>query len=334
MESKPEEQKIDINLNLDDEDEFAHIVPKEKVEFHLKINKSHYLQNEKVIGFIKLFLQEKSEVSDIIIRLIEEEKYKAEYTNHKEKKVLFETKIDINEFFQKETKTLDKGEYMFPFNFDIPKEATPHFEYIDQAVEAIVSSFIAVTFKHDKTHFGTIALKVKTGDKQEKKESKAEAETSVKKWGIVSAGTTQIKLTSNSPWYKTGDIAEICFGIDNTQGTTTISKVKLSFIRKITFYKENSKEVYLIREQKLNKAVTEVTCEGGNNIEGLNYVPIEDSKLYYKAGMVPPKNTTLQPTLETKLFKCEYYIRATTKAKEFVLSGSKPKCFLPIEIMN
>lgn len=333
---EPQEKKEEkMNLNIEDEDEFAHIVPKSEVEFHLKVNKSHYMQNEKVIGFIKLFLLSTHKVSDIIIRLVQDEWFKAEYIDHKAKKVIFETKISIKEFFTELTTTLDKGEYMFPFNFDIPSASIPHFEYSDQAIEAAISSNIVVAFEHDKTFYGVCPIKIKSGNKEEKKESVAETQTAVKKWGIVSAGTTEIKLTSNSPFYKTGDIAEVCFGIDNSNGKTTIEKVKLSFFRKITFYKENTnKEIYLIREQKLNKAVTEIKCEAGNSIEGLNYVPIEDSKMFYKPGVIPPKNTTLQPTLDTSLIKCEYYIRATTKSKEFVLSGSKPRCLLPIEIKN
>lgn len=329
------QQEEKMNLNIEEEDEFAHIVPKSEVEFHLKVNKSHYMQNEKVIGFIKLFLLSTHKVSDIIIRLVQDEWFKAEYVEHKAKKVIFETKVSLDEFFTKKASTLNKGEYMFPFNFDIPTISIPHFEYTDQAIEATISSNIVVAFEHDKTFYGICPIKIKSGNKEEKKESVAEAQTAVKKWGIVSAGTTEIKLTSNSPFYKTGDIAEICFGIDNSNGKTTIEKVKLSFFRKITFYKENTdKEIYLIREQKLNKAVTEIKCEAGNSIEGLNYVPIEDSKMFYKPGVTPPKNPTLQPTLDTSLIKCEYYIRATTKAKEFVLSGSKPRCYLPIEIKN
>ena len=140
-----------MNLNIEEEDEFAHIVPKSEVEFHLKVNKSHYMQNEKVIGFIKLFLLSTHKVSDIIIRLVQDEWFKAEYVEHKAKKVIFETKVSLEEFFTKKTSTLNKGEYMFPFNFDIPSISIPHFEYTDQAIEATISSNIVVAFEHDKT---------------------------------------------------------------------------------------------------------------------------------------------------------------------------------------
>ena len=88
-EEKVEEQNKGENKKNEDADDFPDIVPKEEVEFHIKVNKSHYLQKEKVIGFIKLYLLNEQELPPLLaFEKIEETSYRsASRTEHRASRI-------------------------------------------------------------------------------------------------------------------------------------------------------------------------------------------------------------------------------------------------------
>lgn len=350
--------------------EFPNYDPKSEIQMFIKLNKSHYLQKEKCIGFVKIYLLNQHRIGDISIKLWQEEKFKVADDEYVNKTMINETIISIKEFSGREDyMTLDKGEFMFPFNFDIPENAVPFFQYNDSALSALIKTEITGTLINEPQITCSHGLKIKTlppdqkepenkgedkkdenninneenkEESQLKKEAKTDSQaqnlttttrTELTKWAFLKAGSVQLTLTLTNGVFRTGDIAEAKFKVDNSQGSNAIVKVKVSLYKKLTF-KDNDGNVVLIRDQKITGAVNDIDCPPSKTYEGECYLAMEDSMMFYKEEKNKPKNYTLQPNLESKLVKCEYYVKMTAKTDALVQSGVKPRCYLPLRILN
>ena len=316
----------------------------------ITLNKNEYYQNENIIGFIKLTHYEDKPISNIQIKLIQihswiSPNYKIK---HKQTHVLHKQLIDILPFIPQSSiiksdnnnLTLSRGEYIFPFNFNIPPQALPSFEFNDPIhnMTIYIRAYLQIYSQKDKDNNNSIPVTIHSIKPSliNKTPSTVSLNTSVFKLGLFKKGGVNITINADDNKYLNGSEALLKVEIENKCGSD-IKEIKVTLNRQIIL-KENKKEHIIT--VTVNSIKKDILCKHKDKITIDVIMLIIDDDCFidddYKHIFLEKEDVIninyVMPTVKANGFECKYFITVSAISDAW-FKGNIPNCTLPINVI-
>ena len=238
------------------------------------------------------------------------------------------------------------GKNKIPFNFKINKQLLPSFEYPLQDKFAFLryhfnikiysSSFIKLVWNHYLNLLSRPVINL------QKELLTKTIEKNVKKWNLISAGSSKLTVTIPENNYKINSGIKVTIVVDNTLGKEQAKEVKIKFLRIIEFF-GTKKEVKFNEEISLCEVKLKTPVLPGHSQAFQYTVPIKENDIkryaYNKTNSNPyglNLNNILyyMPTVQGKIFSCKYELRVSLYFNSFVSYNDRPRAIFPIYIIH
>ena len=167
-------------------------------------------------------------------------------------------------------------------------------------------------------------------------------EKNVKKWNLISAGSSKLTVTIPENNYKINSGIKVTIVVDNTLGKEQAKEVKIKFLRIIQFFGTKN-EVKFNEEISLCEVKLKTPVLPGHSQAFQYTVPIKENDIkryaYNKTNSNPYDlnlNNILyyMPTVQGKIFSCKYELRVSLYFNSFVSYNDRPRAIFPIYIIH
>ena len=184
---------------------------------------------------------------DVVLKLQLSEGYLVEL-NSNEKKAEINNKILKEQplYLQRIVKslggmlTLNQGKYKFQFSFVIPEDAPPVFEYPKLQTNGFIRiSLIAELLSESRPARAEKPIAIKGGPINTNDPLFKIDIQKIKMLGFIGKGNCSLTGSYDSNNYKLGDNIPISVEVNNTNCELDVQKLKVNFVRKITFFDKN-----------------------------------------------------------------------------------------------
>ena len=322
---------------------------KSRLNFKLELSKIDYFEDEFIEGEVQITPFQTIVLSKIIIKIkciygwVKNVKNSNTISQSEINSLdLTEMTLNVNQCFNIATElvSLNPGSmFRFPFKLQIGKKINPSFEYAFEEKKCycrhliraeILSPFIKnfydekILFIKNKPFFIENILSGSQND-------------IVYKWGLFKKGSTILNMKIPNNNFKFKEIIPIIIDIDNTKGGLNVNNIKIAIIRTMIL-KKKGKEIYTYKEKitaKNNKHLVEI---GQKKLINLS-IPIVDEVIninLQKNSFLPYSSikdfTILIPSIESDIFICRYYVKASVYFENFVNYANRPRVSIPIYI--
>ena len=236
--------------------------------------------------------------------------------------------------------SLNPGSYKFPFQFTLPNDIPPSFEYPFRNRRAslrytfsvvVVSPYVKTT---TESYIWIKARPINIPD-----QIKHESYVTVKNVGIVSRGKSGISLFTMANNYRINDMLPFTVDIHNEDCGVQVKEVKISIKRMVTFVKDGKQ--YQQRTAIMRKKYPCLCYKNTKNSYHYDDLQIRDSELKdadFNRTLNPypfiDDLNLLMPNMRSKLIKCEYSLKATSYFDLSVLGKDRPRVEMPIYITH
>ena len=236
--------------------------------------------------------------------------------------------------------TLNPGSYKFPFQFTLPNDIPPSFEYPFRNRRAslrytfsvvVVSPYVKTT---TESYVWIKARPINIPD-----QIKHENYVTVKNVGIVSRGKSGVSLFTMANNYRINDMLPFTVDIHNEDCGVQVKEVKISIKRMVTFVKDGRQ--YQQRTAIMRKRYPCLCYKNSKNSYHYDDLQIRDSELKdadFNRTLNPypfiDDLNLLMPNMRSKLIKCEYSLKATSYFDLSVLGKDRPRVEMPIYITH
>ena len=284
---------------------------------------------------------------DVVLKLQLSEGYLVEL-NSNEKKAEINNKILKEQplYLQRIVKslggmlTLNQGKYKFQFSFVIPEDAPPVFEYPKLQTNGFIRiSLIAELLSESRPARAEKPIAIKGGPINTNDPLFKIDIQKIKMLGFIGKGNCSLTGSYDSNNYKLGDNIPISVEVNNTNCELDVQKLKVNFVRKITFFDKDKKPIYT-KEKKISVTKNHVLIQ--REIKRFSYiVPTkeEERKEFDDPDFVIcyPSISDISDLLvstESDLVKCEYFIKITAYFSSIVTFKYRPRVLLPVYIVH
>ena len=313
----------------------------------IQFNKESYYEGQKVEGTIILEPKQNLVMNDILIKFKQSEYfvYVVDETNtisDINSQTFFEKRINAGEYMNmgSEMISLTPGSYKFPFQFTLPKDIPPSFEYPFRNRRASLRyTFSAELLSPYVKSLSETYMWIKARPINIPSAIKHENYVKVKNVGILSRGQSGVALFTMANNFRINDMLPFTVDIYNEECAIRVTGIKISIKRIVTFMK-GGKE-YQKRTAILRKRYPCVCEKNSKNSFHYDDIQIRDNDLKdidFNKSLNPypfiDDVNLLMPNMKTNLIKCEYSLKATSYFDYSVLEKNRPRVEMPIYITH
>ena len=313
----------------------------------IQFKKESYYESQVVEGVIILEPKQNLVMEDILIKFRQSEYfvYKIDEKNiisDINNQTFFEKRINAGSFLNQNSQmlSLTPGSYKFPFQFTLPRDIPPSFEYPFRHRRASLRyTFSAELLSPYLKSLSETYVWIKARPINIPSQIKHENYVKVKNVGIVSRGQSGIALFTMANNFRPNDMLPFTVDIYNEDCDVQVKEVKISIKRIVTFLK-GGKE-YPKRTAILRKRYNCLCDKRSKNSFHYDDIQIRDNdlkELDYNRSLNPypfiDDVNLLMPNIKTNLIKCEYSLKATSYFDYSVLGKDRPRVEMPIYITH
>ena len=320
--------------------------------FYIDQDKIQFFPGETMKGYVYFIPKKNGYIEDIRMsfKLIENWIFPCELNKTETNtQTISEFGLNIKRLFPEQLNKsiyLLANTYKFPYKFKVPSFLSPSFEYPTQKIRAYLRYSLEAKIKSSEfsgnTSIYIIVKAIKKNNLDSDNNLNVEKSLNIKKWGLIGSGSTILKASYTSKYYKISDIIPLNINIDNSQSKLKVTKCKIDFIRKMTFRdKVNLRNIKIYDDKLIKKKLDwEVKKHEIKNFEYKLYLrELLFSNLTYDGYVQPYKKVNipildLMPSIDSGIIKCEYLIKITAYYENFVKKAERPRIFLPINIIH
>ena len=235
---------------------------------------------------------------------------------------------------------LQPGSYKIPFQFTLPNNIPPSFEYPFRNRRASLRYIFTaqVLSPYEKTVTESY-IWIKARPINIPDQIKHENYVTVKNVGIVSRGKSGIAIFTMANNYRINDMLPFTIDIYNEDCGVQVKEVKISVKRIVTFVKEGKE--YQQRTAILRKRYPCLCDKNSKNSFHYDDIQLRDNELKdadYNRSLNPypfiDDLNLLMPNIRSKFIKCEYSLKATSYFDLSVFGKNRPRVEMPIYITH
>ena len=313
----------------------------------IQFKKESYYEGQTVEGVIILEPKQNLVMNDILIKFKQSEFFvyvvdEKNTVSDLNSQTFFEKRLNAGEFLNMGSNmlSLNPGSYKFPFQFTLPHDIPPSFEYPFRNRRASLRyTFSAELLSPYQKSLSETYVWIKARPINIPSQIKHENYVKVKNVGIVSRGQSGIALFTMANNYRINDPLPFTIDIYNEECAVQVREVKISIKRIVTFMK-GGKE-YPKRTAILRKRYPCLCDKNSKNSFHYDDIQIRDNDLKdvdYNRNLNPypliDDLNLLMPNIKTNLIKCEYSLKATSYFDLSVLGKDRPRVEMPIYVTH
>jgi len=236
--------------------------------------------------------------------------------------------------------SVQPGEYKFPFQFTLPNNIPPSFEYPFKNRRASLRYLftVQVLSPYDKSITESY-IWIKSRPINIPDQIKHENYVTVRNVGIVSRGKSGIALFTMANNYRVNDMLPFTIDIYNEDCGVQVKEVKISIKRTVTFVKDGKE--YQHRTAILRKRYPCLCAKNSKNSYHYDDIQLRDNEFKdadYNRALNPypfiDDLNLLMPNIRSKYIKCEYSLKATSYFDLSVLGKDRPRVEMPIYVTH
>ena len=316
----------------------------------IQLKKESYYEGQVVEGVIIFEPKQNVTFSDILIKF-----HQSEYFVYivDEKNTI--TELNSKTFFEKaigaanylnmgggpgNMVSLNPGTYKFPFQFTLPNNIPPSFEYPFRNRRASLRyTFTAELLSPYAKTLTESYIWIKARPINIPDQIKHENYVTVKNVGILSRGKSGVALFTMANNYRINDMVPFTIDIYNEECGVQVKEVKISIKRTVTFVKAGKQ--YQHRTAILRKRYPCVCPKNTKTSFHYDDLQLRDNE-FKDSDFNPALNpypfiddlNLLMPNMRSSLIKCEYSLKATSYFDLSVLGKDRPRVEMPIYITH
>ena len=315
----------------------------------ISLNKDSYFEDQVVSGTVTFEPRMDICLYDIYIKLrafeyfmtIEENGQTISDLNNYQ---ILQKSLDIHTVLKtskKDSYSVKSVSYQFPFEFNIPKDLAPSFEFPQIKKRASLRYIITVEVSSNSLSPVTEEyLFIKARPKLTSSQLRNEAKCNIKNAGFISRGESKLALIMNKNNIIMGDNIPFTAEIDNERCGVNIKEIKVTVARTVTF-KKNGAE-YPLRNIIIKKIYPVKVLKNSRGSFSYDDICMKDSNLKdfkYSRELNPYPNRVddlnmLMPTMCSKLITCEYSLKISCYFDLSVLSKDRTRIIVPLYIAH
>jgi hypothetical protein len=316
----------------------------------IQLKKESYYEGQVVEGVIIFEPKQNVTFSDILIKF-----HQSEYFVYivDEKNTI--TELNSKTFFEKAIGaanylnmgggpgnmiSLNPGTYKFPFQFTLPNNIPPSFEYPFRNRRASLRyTFTAELLSPYAKTLTESYIWIKARPINIPDQIKHENYVTVKNVGILSRGKSGVAIFTMANNYRINDMIPFTIDIYNEECGVQVKEVKISIKRTVTFVKAGKQ--YQHRTAILRKRYPCVCPKNTKTSFHYDDLQLRDNE-FKDSDFNPALNpypfiddlNLLMPNMRSSLIKCEYSLKATSYFDLSVLGKDRPRVEMPIYITH
>ena len=316
----------------------------------IQLKKESYYEGQVVEGVIIFEPKQNVTFSDILIKF-----HQSEYFVYivDEKNTI--TELNSKTFFEKAIGaanylnmgggpgnmiSLNPGTYKFPFQFTLPNNIPPSFEYPFRNRRASLRyTFTAELLSPYAKTLTESYIWIKARPINIPDQIKHENYVTVKNVGILSRGKSGVAIFTMANNYRINDMVPFTIDIYNEECGVQVKEVKISIKRTVTFVKAGKQ--YQHRTAILRKRYPCVCPKNTKTSFHYDDLQLRDNE-FKDSDFNPALNpypfiddlNLLMPNMRSSLIKCEYSLKATSYFDLSVLGKDRPRVEMPIYITH
>ena len=313
----------------------------------IQFKKDSYFEGQTVEGMIILEPKQNLVMNDILIKFKQSEYFvyvvdEKNTVSDLNSQTFFEKRLNAGEFLNMGSQmiSLTPGSYKFPFQFTLPRDIPPSFEYPFRNRRASLRyTFSAELLSPYVKSLSESYVWIKARPINIPSQIKHENYVKVKNVGFISRGQSGIALFTMANNFRVNDSLPFTIDIYNEECAVQVKEVKISIKRIVTFMK-GGKE-YQKRTAILRKKYPCLCDKNSKNSFHYDDIQIRDNdlkELDYNRSLNPypflDDVNMLMPNVKTNLIKCEYSLKATSYFDLSVLGKDRPRVEMPIYITH
>ena len=313
----------------------------------IRFKKESYYEGQTVEGEIILEPKQNLVMNDILIKFKQSEYFvyvvdEKNTVSDLNSQTFFEKRINAGEYLNMNSQmlSLTPNTYKFPFQFTLPRDIPPSFEYPFRNRRASLRyTFSAELLSPYVKSLSETYMWIKARPINIPSQIKHENYVKVKNVGIVSRGQSGIALFTMASNYRINDMLPFTVDIYNEDCAVQVKEVKISIKRIVTFMK-GGKE-YQKRTAIIRKKYPCLCDRNSKNSFHYDDIQIRDHDLKdvdYNRTLNPypflDDLNMLMPNVKTNLIKCEYSLKATSYFDLSVLGKDRPRVEMPIYVTH
>ena len=252
--------------------------------------------------------------------------------------------LNITKYLKASKDYIDLTEkiYGFPFEYYIPSNIAPSFEYPSTKFKAFRRYILSATIKSPSLCGTTTTyVIIKASPKIETNNLEVEQSLAVKKWGLFKQGNTKLKALY-SPSFGVNEPIAIKLNIDNSESKLKVKECKLVLMRNITFKDSETKNNKWNSEEILAKKTfpSEVKKKEIKDFEfKFELNELKNTVLSYSGYFNPYDrekqcNMIYTPSCEGDIVVCQYAIKITAYYESYVKKSQRPRIMIPICLVH
>jgi hypothetical protein len=330
---------------------------KSKSESNCTINIS--LKNDKVFpgdnieGDININVRSPIEVKSLKVLLELEENWvnsQGEYHyDENRRSILMEVLVNIDHSLTHMAgyKILKIGAYSFPFTLSLSKNMIPSFEYnlrmiytTHSYVRYKVKTFLELITDDDISSEKILIINSLTDENISTGTSTSSSICQkVRAWLFFNKGQVTLNAISTKKIFKFGDSIILSILINNKDCSLNITQVKLVLVQKI-FLKKLDNLWKFDFQNSINEKLIKIIIDPGKVLTIDTEFELKNTQIQKDLYNNSDDLNTItgiwnsQPSLNSGLIQCEYFIKISLDFNSFVSYDNKPRIMLPIIISN
>ena len=236
---------------------------------------------------------------------------------------------------------LNPGVYNFPFQFKIPENIPPCFEFPRNSVKGYIRyTFKANIYSQYTKGEGSVGLFVKARPKIYKAPLVSSDTQHMKKMGMIDQGSTTLQVTLKGTSYLIKGKIPISVEIDNTQGKAKVKSVVVKLVRRIQFRKVQEFKDRLVQEKVIRSTSYNVNVPPNTKSQILNYdFQVDDATIisFAYSGLSNPYPRLanlfyVMPSVDSVAIKCFYFLIVTLDFAAMISQQYLPKVSFPLHL--
>ena len=315
----------------------------------VQFKKESYYEGQVCEGIIIFEPRQRIAINDILIKFHQSEYFvyvidEKDTVTELSSNVFFEKPIGAGNYLNMNGQggmiSLNPGSYKFPFQFTLPNNIPPSFEYpIRNRRASLRYTFSAIVLSPYVKTLTESYIWIKQRPINIPDTIKHENYVNVKNVGIVSRGKSGLALYTMENNYRINDMLPFTIDIYNEECGVQVKEVKISLKRTVTFTKGGKQ--YQHRTAVLRKKYPSLCNKNSKNSYHYDDIQIRDNEFKdadFNRALNPypfiDDLNLLLPNMRSKLIKCEYSLKATSYFDLSVLKNSRPRVEMPIYITH
>ena len=316
----------------------------------IELEKILFFNGEPVGGQVILTCSNDIILNDILMNLNIIENWSVDKgSNEKDSELKTQTlvtfKLSIGKLLNITTQliSLKSGTYNFPFQFSLPQNLQPSFEYPFNDKRAYIRySLIGVIQSPYVQGSSSTFLIIKSRPSQQNSPLTLTATGNIHKWlGLIDSGSTVLRVNYPRTDYKVEEKIPLTVEIDNTKGEIKVIQTKIDIIRHVEFRRKSDNYRKYPMESKIIVQNFDTPVKSKEKKSFKFEILFKDPNVKYcnYLGILNPfpsiKNIAyLMPTTNGSIISCSYSLKATLYFSSYVSKSYRPRVIVPFWVVH